>query len=404
MSSAPCLYSRGAGEQLTVITAYVDDMLIASPCRQEVDRTKAEIMDKWGTEDNGPVKAFLGIKITRERKQGKISLDLIAYIKRMVSKWLERSSERTWIPMQSVAGVAGGDKCAPDQAKQYQELVGQLLWVSNTVRPDISFAVGTLARYMSEPIDSAWKAAIHLLKYLNQTSDYRLNLGGVHRNHAGQPIVTYTDANWASDPTNGRRSTSGAITYVYGCPVSWKSHIQKCVALSAVEAELVAASEAAREALFFSYLLRDLGVAGVKPILRTDSQGCIQVSKDPAKHWKLKHIDTRYYFVRDHVQDGDISIEFVGTANNVADILTKPLKGLSTTKASRMIGLDMPLRRGVEDTLASSRHDVLDQNTHDREIGKTPSDKEDEIDAKLVGAYAAYARGLTPWYAGGMIT
>ena len=64
----------------------------------------------------------------------------------------------------------------------------------------------------------------------------------------------------------------------------------------------------------------------------------------------------------------------------------------------------MPLRRGVENTPASSRHDVLDQNTHDRGIGKTPSDKEDEIDAKIVGAYAAYARGLTPWYAGGMIT
>ena len=106
-----------------------------------------------------------------------------------------------------------------------------------------------MAQYMSEPIDSAWSAAIHLLKYLNQTSDYRLNLGGAHRSHADQPVVTYTNANWASDPTNGCRSTSGAITYVYGCPVSWKSHVQKCVALSAVEAELVAASEAAREAL-----------------------------------------------------------------------------------------------------------------------------------------------------------
>ncbi|CCF54650.1 hypothetical protein NDA11_001328 [Ustilago hordei] len=203
MPSAPCLYSRGAGKKLMVITAYMDDMLIASPCCQEVNRTKSKIMGKWGTEDNGLVKEFLGIKITQERKQGKISLDLIAYIKSMVSKWQERSSERTWIPMQSVVGIAGGDKCMPSQAKQYQELVGQLLWVSNTVRPDISFAVGNLARYMSEPIDSTWKAAIHLLKYLNQTSDYHLILGGVHRKHTSQPIVMYTDANWASDPTNG---------------------------------------------------------------------------------------------------------------------------------------------------------------------------------------------------------
>ena len=66
-----------------VITAYVDDMLITSPSRREVVRTKAEIMDKWGTEDNGPVREFLGIKITQERRQGKITLNLTAYIKGM---------------------------------------------------------------------------------------------------------------------------------------------------------------------------------------------------------------------------------------------------------------------------------------------------------------------------------
>lgn len=104
------------------------------------------------------------------------------------------------------------------------------------------------------------------------------------------------------------------------------------MALSAVEAEFTTASEAAREALFFSYLLRDLGADNIKPILHTDSQGCIQVSKNPAKHWKFKHIDTRYYFVRDHVQEGDIGIEYVGTANNVADILTKPLRGVETQR------------------------------------------------------------------------
>ena len=125
--------------------------------------------------------------------------------------------------------------------------------------------------------------------------------------------------------------------------------MQKCVALSVVEAEFIAASKATREALFFSYLLRDLGITDFKPLLCTDSQGCIQVSKDPAKHWKLKHINTRYYFVRDHVQEGDIGIEFVGTIKNVADILTKPLKGLDTSWLARLVGLEMPLRGGVED-------------------------------------------------------
>ena len=85
------------------------------------------------------------------------------------------------------------------------------------------------------------------------------------------------------------------------------------------------------DTLFFSYLLRDLEITDVQPILYTDSQGCMQVSKDPAKHWKLKHIDTWYHFVCDHMQEGDVAIKHVRTANNIADILTKPLQGLNTS-------------------------------------------------------------------------
>ena len=140
---------------------------------------------------------------------------------------------------------------------------------------------------------------------------------------------------------------------MYGCPVSWRSHVQKCMALSAVEAEFVAVSEATREALFFSYLLRDLGVEAHPLTLWTDSQGCIQVSKDPTKHWKLKHIDTRYHFIRDHVQEGEVKIDFVRTTDNIADILTKPLKGLATSRIAHQIGLMMLSRGGVEDASAS---------------------------------------------------
>ncbi|KAJ1602054.1 hypothetical protein NDA14_001127 [Ustilago hordei] len=97
--------------------SYVDDMLIASPSWKEVDHTKAEIMGKWGMEDNRPVKEFLGIKIMQDRNQGKISLDLTVYIKGMVSKWLEKSNEKSWIPMQSIISTVRGKKCTPEQAK-----------------------------------------------------------------------------------------------------------------------------------------------------------------------------------------------------------------------------------------------------------------------------------------------
>ncbi|KAJ1596486.1 hypothetical protein NDA11_003875 [Ustilago hordei] len=98
-------------------------MLITSPSRDEVDRTKREIMDKWEMQDNGRIKEFLGIKITRDRRRRRISLGLTAYIKEMVNKWLGGANEKSWVPMLSVANVAGGKRCEPQQAKKYQELV-----------------------------------------------------------------------------------------------------------------------------------------------------------------------------------------------------------------------------------------------------------------------------------------
>ena len=177
MPSAPCLYSRGTRNNLTIVTAYVDDMLIASPSRKEIDQTKKEIMAKWGTEDNGPVREFLGVHINRNRAERRMSLDLSAYISAMVNKWLQATSQKSWVPMQGIASLTREDKCNPVEAKRYQELVGQLLWVSNTACLDISFTVGILARYMSNPTNVVWRAAIHLLKYLNQTSEYKLIFG-----------------------------------------------------------------------------------------------------------------------------------------------------------------------------------------------------------------------------------
>ncbi|CCF49741.1 hypothetical protein NDA11_001539 [Ustilago hordei] len=113
MPSTPCLYTRGTGNGITVITAYVNDMLIASPSHKEVDCTKGEIMNKWGMEDNGRIKEFLGIKITWDQTQRSVSLDLTAYIKAMVSKWLQRATEKSWVPMQDIAVSAGGNICSP---------------------------------------------------------------------------------------------------------------------------------------------------------------------------------------------------------------------------------------------------------------------------------------------------
>jgi hypothetical protein len=199
-----------------------------------------------------------------------MELDQIAYIKKMVNKWLP-NGQKSWCPMLRPLDAANSAELIGAEAANYRELVGQLLWISNTVRPDISFAVGSLARYMTTPRKDAWTAALHVLKYLNQTGENVLRLG--EKFHTAHPVISYTDANWASETGTNRKSTSGSMTFIYGCLVSWKAQLQKCVSLSALEAEFVAASEAAREAIYFKYLLRGLGIWKGPPLLLTDSLG-----------------------------------------------------------------------------------------------------------------------------------
>jgi hypothetical protein len=242
------------------------------------------------------------------------------------------------------------DLLAGEDKNDYQKITGTLLWISNTVRPDICFSVGTLARYMSKPAKQHMRAALKVLGYLEQTPDNVLRLGFAKDELS--PLVTYTDANWASDPTTGRRSTSGSVTIVFGSVIGWKSHVQRCVALSAVEAEFVAASEAARETLFYKYLLENIGIQIGTPLILTDNVGCIQVSKDPAQHWKLKHIDTKYQFIRDHVREGSLGIRHIGTKANLADMFTKPVNKVAISNTNARIGLIRPqsLREAVKDT------------------------------------------------------
>ncbi|SPC67828.1 uncharacterized protein UHOD_12046 [Ustilago sp. UG-2017b] len=122
----------------------------------------------------------------------------------------------------------------------------------------------------------------------------------------------------------------------------------------------IQAHDTAREVLFFEHLLKAIGIdVGILTIF-SDNTGTIQVSKDPAQHWKLKHIDTKYHFIRDNVQDGKVRIKYINTADNLADLFTKPVGKTTLLRARQGLGLTtqqvtvarqppaLPLREAVE--------------------------------------------------------
>lgn len=144
---------------------------------------------------------------------------------------------------------------------------------------------------------------------------------------AGLPTVPvgHSDSNWGND-IDTRRSVSGSVFILHGAAVSWKSKMQPTVALSTTEAEYMAASRAAQEALYIRHLLRDLGYEQTDAtVIYEDNQGCIAMSKNPVMRDCCKHINSRVHFLRELAASGDVVMEYENTKDMTADVLTKPL-------------------------------------------------------------------------------
>ncbi|KAJ1591234.1 hypothetical protein NDA11_007419 [Ustilago hordei] len=203
----------------------------------QVDEVKQAILNKWKIEDNGPVTEFLKIKITRDQTKWTMDLDQQAYIKEIVKEWI-KPNDKTWIPMMTTPMKAANELTYDNKLREtYPALI----------------------------------VALCIIKYLNQTQDNVLHIGGM--DVTGNAIETYMDANWALDPNADRKSTLGLIVKVFRNIVTWNSHIQKCVASSAVKAEYVAGSAAIREALFHRHLLCGLGFGDHTPTIFMDNTG-----------------------------------------------------------------------------------------------------------------------------------
>ncbi|SOV03491.1 uncharacterized protein UDID_18685 [Ustilago sp. UG-2017a] len=355
LDCAPCIYTRGRGDNFAIVVIYVDDTLIIAPTLGTVKHIKEEIGQRWRMEDGGNVSHFLRIKITRDQEAKTMDLEQTSYVKQLLDEHLDKCRRKSSVPLQDIPVPETAASIA--ERKEYPQIVGKLLWLSNGTCPDISQAVGVLAHYMTQLSREHYIAAQKVLQYLDYTQDTHLQYGS---NKQQDFLMAHSDANWASDATAQRKSSSGSAVFVCGNLVAWKSALQRCIALSAVEAEFVAATEAAWEVLFFEHLFKAIGIDVGIPTIFSDNTGTIQVSKDPAQHWKLKHIDTKYHFIRDNMQDGKVRIKYINTTDNLADLFTKLVGKTTLLRTRQGLGLmtqqvtvarqapALPLREAVE--------------------------------------------------------
>ena len=136
-----------------------------------------------------------------------------------------------------------------------------------------------------------------------------------------------------------RKSDTSYVIYLKGIGViSWKSKGQKIVATSTAEAELIATCEAAKEIVYFRYLLAEIGFPQVNAtMLYMDNQAAIKIAENSTDHTRSKHIDIKYYYTRELVEKNIIKLVYIRSNNNLADRFTKPLENTKFSQFKRSV-------------------------------------------------------------------
>lgn len=203
-------------------------------------------------------------------------------------------------------------------------------------RPDLMYAVSLMSRYMSRPTMSHWMTAKRILRYLKGTTE----LGIFYKKVEGNvELSAFTDSAYADD-LNDRRSTSGYVFKIGHGAVSWSSKKQPVVTLSTTEAEYIAAALCACQCIWLKKILKTVGVEENEGTeIQCDNSSAIQLSKNPVFHGQSKHIDVRFYFLRDLVNNGVIELRYCSSQDQIADLMTKPLKLEQFEKLRNLLGI-----------------------------------------------------------------
>ncbi|KAL1556436.1 Retrovirus-related Pol polyprotein from transposon TNT 1-94 [Salvia divinorum] len=321
-----CVYHNKADDgSMIYLVLYVDDMLIAAKSKSEIQKLKANFNAEFDMKDLGAVKKILGMEICREREKKKLSLSQKSYIEKILSRFGMSTAKPIDTPSATNIHLSS-DHAPKSEAEEeymsrvpYSNAVGSLMYAMVCTRPDIAHAhaVSVVSRFMGQPGKEHWQAVKRIFRYLRGTSDVGLIYGG--DTHCS--VTGYSDSDYAGD-VDGRRSMTGYVFTLGGSVVSWKATLQAAVTLSTTEAEYMALTEAAKEGIWLKGLVGDLGLHQEQVVVFCDSQSAICLAKDQVHHERTKHIDVRYHFLKNEKR---IEVKKVGTADNPADMFTKPV-------------------------------------------------------------------------------
>jgi Reverse transcriptase (RNA-dependent DNA polymerase) len=250
----PCCYSRDG----VLIFFYVDDIVIAfekGPRKRAlVDQITAELKATYTLTGGESLQWFLGIEILRDRQRRLIWLWQGDYIDKIGKLFVKNDPSAPPVtPMRNKELFPYDGKATFTSINQYQKKIGSILYAAVITRPDIAFAVSRLARFNTNPGPEHHSEADRVIRYLDGTKNLALRLGG------SDLFEVASDSSFA-DNILDRKSSQAYVMKLFGGTIGWRANKQDTVTTSTTEGELLALAQAAKEAMFISRLVKELGV------------------------------------------------------------------------------------------------------------------------------------------------
>ena len=334
------VYDDPKGKEIFAIGVYVDNLQVVHSAKLDengdpIDRNSyyykfiTQLRKDWDIVDEGPMVDLLGIQVLNNDDKS-ITLHQEKYIDGMLSRFyphgLPQHTNRSSLPFSLKirervleALDQNANECIyPELIKEYQQKLGSLMYCCTACRVDVAYPVHLLCRCMSKPTPDLMLEVDHVFAYLKRHRSVGLTFSS-----KTSTLIGFSDASWET-----RNSTSGWLCRWQSAPLAWGSNKQKCTALSSCEAEIIALSEAAKDMIYFRKFLKGLDPSFVQgpSELSTDNQAARDLSYNPENHNKTKHVERRHFYIRDMVEALELRVPLVGTKDNHADFLTKPLE------------------------------------------------------------------------------
>ncbi|GJS30996.1 ribonuclease H-like domain-containing protein [Tanacetum coccineum] len=311
------------GPVFIALLVYVDDIF------KLLFSTKIQIKDLE------ELKYFLGIEVLKNDQgmcmsQRKYCLELLHKYGLLVAKLVD-----TPFPKNTVLSFNETEKDKHlNSFTSYQKLVGKLIYLTNT-RPGISYVMHCLSQHMHKPLQSHFKDALRVLRYLKDS----LGMGLQFNKASDLSLKTYADADWAKCPKT-RKSVTDFFIFFGQSLVSWKSKKQTTLFRSFAEAEYRSMASATCEIIWLGNLLFSLGLKGLYPVeIFCDSSSAIQIAANPVFHERTKHFKLDVHLVRENVLAEVIKTFKIHTDNQNADIFTKCLGTVQHYVFCRNLGM-----------------------------------------------------------------